>query len=425
MYEQLRGKRLLVIGSDEGTSSIVRTAKELGIYTIAADGIPMSVKTPAKALADESWDIDYRETERIAEKCRAAGVDGVLAGYSEFRVLAACRIAGALGTPFYATEEQIDLTWNKRRFKDLCGQCGVRVPKDYLKDPSGKPDPEVPIRFPVIVKPVDYAGRNGITICDTAEEMETAIEFARSKSVTASVLAEDYITGQEFAALYTMANGEISFSSLKDKYIMDPNENRSGLCELSVTPSRFLERYIRTADESVRRFLKAAGIVNGVTQFQGIVNDEGFWFFEMSYRLPGGNDYVYTEKCHGINYLKMMICYALTGDMGDSLEKDSPYFPRVFAQYLVYAHGGTVRRADYSALERQDGIEDIHVWARPGHTFIEDGTTQQKALTCKLSGSTIDDIIRLVRFVQTHLVIEDEDGANMLFRPFDTERIRY
>ena len=425
MYEQLKGKKLLVIGSDEGTSSIVKTAKELGIYTIAVDGMPMSVKTPAKKMADQYWDIDYQNTKEIAELCRQEKVDGVLAGYSEFRVLAACRISREIGTPFYATEEQIELTWNKRKFKDLCRECGVLIPQDYLSDPKAELAEDAEIRFPVIVKPVDYAGRNGISICDTKEQLQKAMQYARSKSVTDSILVEDYIVGQEFASLYTIIDGEISFSGLKDKYVTQVGDGKSSLCELSITPSCHLEKYLERTDESIRRFLRAAGIRNGVAQFQGIRTDSDFWIFEMSYRLPGGNDYVYTEKCHQINYMKMLISYSLTGQMGDDLSKDSPYFDRCFAQYLVYAHGGTVANADFSRLEGVEGIEDIHIWARPGRVFKEDGTTQQKAFTCKLSGDNIRDIIRLIRFVQENIRVEDENGNDLLFERFDVNQIQY
>lgn len=426
MYEDLKGKKLLVIGSDEGTSSIVRTAKELGIYTIAVDGNKLSVKTPAKQIADKYWDINYQNTEEIAELCKKEKVDGVFAGYSEFRVLAACRIANLIGTPFYATEEQIELTWNKRKFKDLCAKCGVNVPHDYLEDPKSELGDDVDIHYPVIVKPVDYAGRNGITVCDTRDELDAAVIYARSKSVTKSILIEDFIVGQEFAALYTIVDGEISFSSLKDKYINETADGKGNLTELSITPSSHLKRYIETTDANVKRFIEKAGIKNGVCQFQGIMTEsEEFWIFEMSYRLPGGNDYVYTEKCHNINYMKMMISYSLTGHMGDDLSKDTPFFDRCFAQYLVYAHGGTVAVSDFSRITGVNGIEDIHIWAKQGRVFVEDGTTQQKAFTCKLSGRNILEIIELIKFVQENIRVEDENHKSLLFDAFDVKRIRY
>ena len=92
MYSKLKGKKLLVIGSDASNNNIISAAHEMGVYTIVTDGIADRSRTPAKNISDEAWDIDYSDIKTLSEKCREAGVNGVFAGYSEFRVLAACRL---------------------------------------------------------------------------------------------------------------------------------------------------------------------------------------------------------------------------------------------------------------------------------------------------------------------------------------------
>ena len=131
MYEHLNGKKLLLIGSDAGNMHIVNAAHEMGVYVIAVDGLTDYSHAPAKRAADEAWDIDYNDTDTIVERAKTANVDGVFAGYSEFRVLAACRIANKLNLPFYADEEQINITRNKRIFKDWCVKYDIPIPKDY------------------------------------------------------------------------------------------------------------------------------------------------------------------------------------------------------------------------------------------------------------------------------------------------------
>ena len=41
----------------------------------------------------------------------------------------------------------------------------------------------------------------------------------------------------------------------------------------------------------------------------------------------------------------------------------------------------------------------------------------------RFSADTLDEVKRLVHFIQTHLRIEDEQGNNMLFDEFDTSRM--
>ncbi len=416
MYEGLKGKKLLVIGSAENDANIVRAAQEMGVYVIAADGTPQSSATFAKTIADEAWDVDYSDTEMMSRKCIEAGVQGVLAGYSEFRVAAACSIAQAIGTPFYATAEQIELTRSKRLFKDTCRKYGVRVPRDYTMTDLQQRDK---IRFPIIVKPADAAGRKGITICHSADQLDEAIELALSQSVSKTLVVEEYVVGVEFAAIYTLQDGKSSLTCFNEKYL-DQEMKGSGLCDLALTPSRRMEMYIAQADTPVRGFLQGIGAMNGVAFFQGIVTETEVYVFEMGYRLNGGNDYFIAERENGISYMKMLIAHSLTGRMEGDLSKDQPRFGKYYANFLLYAHGGRVGKIAFHGSTDREGLEDIHIKKAPGMVIRENGTTLQCAFTFKLSARTKAEMASLIRYCQENAELLDEAGNSMLFAPFDT-----
>lgn len=424
MYENLKGKKLLVIGSAEEDSNIVKVAKSLGVYVIAADGKPKSETTFAKNVADEDWEVDYSDTEKIGEMCKAAGVDGVLAGYSEFRVLAGAKLAKYLGKPYFATEEQIELTRNKDNFKKACKKYDVPVPGDFLITGDGKDFDVTQVEYPVIVKPTDYGGRKGITICYTTEELEKAIPYALKYSQSKTAIVEEYIEGLEYVAIYTMKDGEISLSCLNEKYINDDQERKTGLCDLAVNPSALLPEYIETTDKAVRAFLKGIGAQNGMAMFQGIANDKACYVFEMGYRLNGGNDHYLIESVNGISYLKMLISHSLTGSMGDDLSKDNPFFKRYCSTFIRYIHGGVVGKSEFLGDENYPGLDKIQKVAFPGMTFVEDGSTQQRAYSFKISADSIDGIEHLINYIQDNLVVEDVDGNNMFFPRFDTGKLR-
>lgn len=417
-YTCLAGKKLLVIGSGEVDANIVRTAREMGVYVMVADGTKKSSATFAKNIADESWDIDYRNVEIIGDKCKEAGVDGVLAGYSEFRVSAACKIAKYIGSPFYATEEQIELTRNKRRFKDTCRRFGVKVPEDYaiqtaadIKNSS--------IRFPVIVKPTDAAGRKGITICQNQVQLEQAIELALSYSISKTIIVEEYVIGMEFVAVYTLQDGMYSLSCFNEKYL-NQECKQSGLCDLALTPSGYMKQYLNQADSHVKDFLRGISAQNGVAFFQGIVAQDDTYIFEMGFRLNGGNDYFITERENGISYMKMLIAHSLTGRMIGDLKRDNPYFSKYYANFLMYAHAGKVGHIEFHGDLNHSGLGDIHIKKAPGMTVHEDGTTQQGAFTFKLIAASVPELMELINYCQKNVEMTDETGNNMLFLPFDT-----
>ncbi len=423
MYESLKGKKLLVVGADMNDIAIVKAAKSMGVYTIAMDWSTDYKKSPAKLVADEAWDINYRDIERVADRCLAENVDGVMAGYSEMRVLIAAKISERIQKPFYATEEIMELTRDKRTFKELCVKYGVPVPKEYCV--SGRPNDGdfANIDYPVIVKPADYGGRIGIAVCWNHKELKSAIEKALLVSEEKKIVVEEYVTGTEMCAIYNLSNGDIELALLNDKYQVQIGGNNTVLCNATTVPSKHLNSYMQSVDQPIKAFLRGIGAQNGMAFFQMIVGDYGIRVFEMGYRLNGGNDYHIIEEFNHINHMNMLISYSLTGDMGDDISKNNPCFDKTIITFLFYVHGGEVGTIEYEKLNEMPEVIAVTQKVFPGTVVVEDGTTRQEALVVKMYGNSMSDIIASVKKAQSRVRIEDKNGNDMLFVPFDTNRL--
>ena len=421
--ERLDGKKILVISSDSSDESFVEAAKALGAYVVCCDKYSDYRVSPAKALADEAWDMDYSDTDAVAKKSISVGIDGVIAGYSEDRVLAACRISKAIGRPFYATEEQIDITRNKRLFKELCVKHGVPIPQDYCANDLLRGENSTVVHYPVIVKPADNGGRKGISICANQTELKTAIQAAAEQSKKGEVVVEDYINGTELCAVYTIVDGEISLSCLNDKYISNESEKTSQLCAFVIPPSKYYEQYICEIDRKIKDLLQAIGAQNGVANFQFIANEDGIKAFEMGYRVNGNDDFKVIRKYNGIDFSKMLVSYSLTGKMGDTLVKDNPCFPQYSATLCLYLHGGVIGKIDYFGLVGKKGIDNISMKRCVGNRIIENGTNGQKAGMIKFSAESIEEISSIIKDIKKNLTVEDLEGNNMLLAMFDEKRL--
>lgn len=423
--KKFEGKKLLVIGGSNNDINIVEAAHELGCYVICCDrNTDYKNKAQAKLIADEAWDVDYSQTEFMLEKCREAKIDGIIAGYNDFRCEHASIIADKLGINFYATPEQIEITKNKKTFKELSLKYGINTPKDTCYDNEVPESEREKVVYPVIVKPVDNGGRRGISVCYNREELDKAIDYAFKSSVCKTIIVEDYIVGTEIAAIYTVADGKASLSIINDKHLAILEDGTvTKLSNLGITPSKFYNLYVETIDGPVKDFIKGIGIKNGVVFFQGIANDDEIKIFEMGFRLNGANDYKAIRRQNGTDYMKMLISHSLTGSMGDSLENDDARFKKYLCTFCVYIHGGTVGKVDCSALDGLEGVSSYTVWADPGRVIPEDGTTLQRAIIAKLECDSLEDVAKLINYIQSNIVFDDENGNNMLFPPFDTNRL--
>lgn len=421
--KNLNGKKLLIISSDGSDRALLKAGRELGLYIICCDRYTDYSVSPTKAMADEAWDIDYTQTELVAEKCREAGVDGVIAGYAENRVEAACRISMAIGKPFYATTEQLDLTRNKVLFKNLCEKYGIPTPYRYKLSIPLIDEQIDTVKFPVIVKPSDSGGRKGITVCQNREQLVVAVDKALAESIYKDVVVEQFLTGTELSAIYTIVDGKASLSCLNDKYISEDQDTKGFLCTFVFTPSKYLKQYCEKVDPKIKELLSAIGAKNGVATFQMLACDEGIYVFEMGYRINGNNDYTIIERENGLNYCHMLINFSLTGSMGESLDKDNPFFKKYHGTFVVLLHAGKIAKLDYTDLKDVKGIEDVYFTKQVGDVVSDRATNVHKAGLIKFSAETVDEAKDLVHFIQTHLHIEDENGNSLLFEEFDTSRM--
>ena len=141
MYEDLIGKRLLILGATRDECEIVAAAKEMGVVTITTDYHENWDDAPAKKNSDEAWNISWSDIPSLKKAAIEAKVDGVIAGFSEFRTNCAIRLSRELNTHFYIKDEkQLAITRDKLLFKSICRQYHVPVAEDYYVTADLKPE---------------------------------------------------------------------------------------------------------------------------------------------------------------------------------------------------------------------------------------------------------------------------------------------
>lgn len=160
-------KKILILGGTFHMVNVVETAKRIGYYTIVADNM---LGSPAKKIADKSYDINTADIRKLAEIGRKEQIDGVFTAFDDINTWHAVALCKTLHLPFYATPAQLEITSHKKRFKEYCRTFGVQVIEEYDCDPvMGLEFPVV--KFPVIVKPADSFASKGITVCYKEEEI--------------------------------------------------------------------------------------------------------------------------------------------------------------------------------------------------------------------------------------------------------------
>jgi biotin carboxylase len=299
-------QKLLILGATVNEISIVKKAKSMGLYTIVTDNHIDWSLAPAKTIADEAWNISWSDIESLAKKSKEVGVDGVIAGFSEFRVESMVRLCQALSLPCYINEEQLEITRNKVEFKKWCASHDIPVVKEYrIQDQN--------IRYPVIIKPVDRAGGIGINVAYSKSELTAYYEQALTLSPSGKVIIEEFINnGSKFDCYYVINNSHVDLMCTTDTIMYSGfDKGFEKIQKAWLYPSRYEKAFIRDYHPKFVKMIESLHMENGYTSISCFYRNKECLVFEAGFRLTGGQSFNYQNAVTGADYLESMINYSL------------------------------------------------------------------------------------------------------------------
>lgn len=420
----LHGKRLLVLGAAGGLDYI-RAFKEKNGVTVITTADKGHQDNPLFRFADEAYDTSPLDREGLISLCREKRIDGIFPGGNEEIIGTVIDVAGEMGFPFYLTEEQFRLNHDKAYFHEVIRRYGLECPAEYTLDSSFRKSDLEKIRYPVIVKPVDLCGGRGIAPCVNEEELRSNYLKAIELSLSHRAIVEQFITGEEFTVVYTLKDGEISLSLMKDKYMSEDHEYVTTQFDISLSPSKWLGRYCDGPDKTIRKIISDLGIRDGTIFFQGFVSQNRFIFHESGCRMTGAEDFRTIAEVNGINFYEMMLYYSLTGKMqGYELALDDPFFRTPIGMFAVYAHGGVIdRQIGFEKIQAMPNVLKAEMLKRSGDTVTENSALKQRVLRVFIKGKDVGEIAKTVGKIQKEFDVLDEENRSMKFKSFDTERL--
>ena len=146
----------------------------------------------------------------------------------------------------------------------------------------------------------------------------------------------------------------------------------------------------------------------------------------MDFRPGGTNTFNFTDYFSGENYLKMLIHYSLTGEADrEELTKADPTFDgKIGCIFTLISKDGEIAK--------QTGKEEVDTWPNIlysnfyhhiGKHIEVNGSQGPKTFRAYIVGENIKEIKDTIKKIQKTICVQDVDGKDMLFEPFDTERL--
>lgn len=318
----MQQKRLLVLAAGILQVPVIKKAKEMGIYVIAADGDPNAV---GLKYADKAIVVNITSEEEVLKVAREEHIDGVIHPCSEVSMNVMGRLNDELGLSGITREQAIRAT-NKHLMREAFEKGNAPSPKSFLTENVDDAWMYLQNDFPTdgILKPSRNSGSRGIA--KVSRDMEKAdfvkdYDIALNESRDKSVLIEQFIEGPEFSIEIIVWNGKVNVLTVTDKkttgapHFVELGHNQ---------PSCFSATEVETLKAAAVVGVKALGVNNCACHAEAKLMEGKAYLMEIGARL--GGDFISTELTHlstGIDMVAAAINVAL-GVNPDLKPKEAP-----------------------------------------------------------------------------------------------------
>lgn len=382
-------KKLLILAAGILQVPVIKKAKEMGVYVVAADGDPNAV---GLKLADKPVVMNITLEEDMLKVACEEQVDGVIHPCSEVAMNVMGRINDELGLSGISREIAIRAT-NKHLMREAFERYGAPSPLSLLTSSTKDAWNLFETRFQTdaILKPSRNSGSRGIAKVSkgfngvSKKEFFELYNIALMESRDKSVLIEQFIEGPEFSIEIIVWNYEVHVLTVTDK----KTTGAPHFVELGHSqPSCRTAEEVEILKDAAVAGVKALGVNNCACHAEAKLMDGKAYLMEIGARL--GGDFISTELTHlstGVDMVAAAINCAL--GMEPNLEPIEEKYG-VCIRYFCPKHGKLVSISNTKELNDSrvyhweiyhkvgDMIPEVtNSLCRSGHVIVTEETPQK------------------------------------------------
>ncbi len=319
--------KILIANRGEIACRIIRTARRLGIATVAVysdadrDALHVEMADEAVAIGPGPAAQSYLLAERIVEACRRTGAEAVHPGYGFLseRAAFAEALEGAglvfIGPNARAIAAMGDKLESKR-FARAAGVSTVPGSLEAIESAAEAARLAAAIGFPVMIKASAGGGGKGMRVARDAAEVAEGYDRARSEAAASfgddRLLIEKYIVNPRHIEIQVLGDRHGSVVHLGERECSIQRRNQKVIEE---APSPLLDEATRrTMGAQAVALAQAVGYDSAGTVEFVAGQDRSFYFLEMNTRLQV--EHPVTEFVTGLDLVEQMIRIAAGEPLG-------------------------------------------------------------------------------------------------------------
>src|SRR5580693_6344592 len=311
-------KRILIANRGEIACRIIKTARRMGIGTVAVysdadrDALHVEMADEAVAIGPPPAAQSYLVIEKIIAACKASGAEAVHPGYGFLseREAFATALADA-GIVFIGPNAKaIAAMGDKIESKKLAKKAGVSTVPGFMseiRDEAHAREIAREIGYPVMVKASAGGGGKGLRVVQAEAELAQAVVSSRNEAQASfgdgRLLIEKFVGEPRHIEIQLIADRHGNVIHLNERECSIQRRHQKVIEE---APSPFLDEKTRAAmGAQAVTLAKAVGYDSAGTVEFIVDGQRNFYFLEMNTRLQV--EHPVTELVTGLDLVELMI----------------------------------------------------------------------------------------------------------------------
>ena len=421
----LKNKKLLLLGGSRNDIEFIKYAHEMGVKVGVTDWYDTN-RSPAKLYADEYFNVSISDINELDKLIKENGYDGVLTGFTDSYLEYYVDLCEKSNLYCYGTKDNIKKLTHKDIYKDLFIKYKVPTLRNYEPE-------EIDNNFndyPIVIKPVDGSGGNGLKIVRNFEEFNEALSQSKDKSKISKVIIEPYIENRkELTAFFVFVDGQVYYPGSANRFLSKAQGEKIGLPVLYTLQSSEDDNFRKNVLPNMTNMFKDMEVKNGILFAQCIIDDDQIYVYDLGYRTTGTLEYKLFDKIYGTNTMKMLINHALTGTMDMYGIKDYQKIfetDKIACNLTILGKEGIVKDIKgVDEIKSMDKIIDFQIKTAPGDEITSNmiGTLGQIIGRVFFVCNNLDEVIDIISRIYDKVDVIDDKNNNMILDTIDKNDI--
>jgi len=303
--------KVLILGATGNQVSMVKTAQQMGLYTITMD---WNLKNIAHRYSDESVQMDITDKNAVLEWVKQHNIRGIATCASDLTLQTQAFICDKLNLNGPDTESVTRIV-NKGNFREFQKKNKLPHPNFFIFSDRREVVKTIKsLSEKYIIKPIDSSGSKGLFVLDQpfnvgTKELEEIIDNAFHFSHSGQVIVEEFLAGRDYTIEGFYKDGKIEHFILTEKELIE-HPYRTPIGHLS--PAPIFEKFYDNLRSLVENYMVRLNI--GTTPFDMdliIRRDRSVYIIEMSPRIGGNMLPNIMLHSTGYDLCKSALSYAL------------------------------------------------------------------------------------------------------------------